>query len=205
MRFLFVLITDLLGRGRWPVTLLVTVVLNGCSVDQSRVTAEPADPTDPGVVTRSGVLVIIDPSRCQLPEGCGARARLMDAHFENGLPLVGAVDDSLSGRVVTVTGTETPDREALIVSRIEPHTAFPYHPFLVEAASRYTRSHYGCKVAWNKRFSWKLRAGVGWLGVRMTNTHQPGENKPFIELWFNGENGLFIKALSALGGTSPCR
>jgi hypothetical protein len=207
MSLLLNLKTRAFQPGRWWPLVVVAAALNGCTIDHLKAAADPADPE---VVTRSGMLIIIDPSVCQLPEGCGPRYRLMDERFQSWLPLEGTIDQSLSERVITVTGTvksgQTGEADkSVTVSHIEPHTTLPYHSFLVEAASRYTKSRYGCKVEWNKSYSWKLRAGVGWISVRMTNTHLPGEKKPFIELWYNGDNGLFIKELSALGSTFPCQ
>jgi len=107
-----------------------------------------------GQVEATGMLSVVDPSDCAIPEGCGPKYKLRDETFSTWTPLLGEIDDDHSQLLVTVYGTWVPlppeERhqmgydgleEAILVEDHVVHSSIKYHDFLVAQARAYAEEN----------------------------------------------------------------
>lgn len=164
------------------------------------------------VVVETGMLLVLDPDQCLLAEGCGPTVSLLDESLENKIVLTGIdIEDLPSGRdiIVSVTGYPYPIHADLAgapgyegvqtmfeVDKLEANTSLPYRDFLIAQATQFTLGNYGCKLTWNKSYSWVKHAHGFKLSVTMTNTRSMSP-KPFLMLTFDAKTGERIGIASS--------
>lgn len=198
--------------GRVPVTAAaavagLAVLTAGCGTVE-RVRGMVGEPERAHI----GMLVVVEPDECMLPEGCGPRNRVYDEEFERRVVVLGDLDAADSGRVVRLEGrwaapTKTAggaEARVFEAGGYEVLSRFDYQDFLVRRADRFARERFGCAVGWDKTFAWRLRGGVPYLVVRVTDARAGDAVPPRIELWYDGVTGHRVEADLQLGGTDPC-
>ncbi len=166
---------------------------------------------------QTGMLLILDPDNCPLPDGCGPRYSLLDNDMKPTIALKGNVLNEHSGMVISAEGKlkalpeelrDKPGYEGiesiLQIKRYHLKTSIPFSSFLVDQASRWSKEKLGCELLWDKSFSWQAGENRSRLIVRMTDTFHGSEPMPYIELHFDGNRGTFIEQQSELGGIVPC-
>ena len=162
-----------------------------------------------------GMLTVV--TSCASPEGCGPTYKLRDSNMETYIPLLGDINDENDQLIISVVGrwTELPEDEyhdinydgptvAIAVDAYAVLSRIKYHDFLVPEAREYAIRQYGCFIPWNKTFSWEMKNQRPILKVRMTETSSEETPQPFIELWYDGNTGAFIKEINNLSGYNPC-
>jgi len=172
-----------------------------------------------------GMLSVILPENCCIPEGCGPTYKLMYPAPDLNeiyppftyIPLLGNISHYHDQLIIKVIGEDTilPPEEygsmnyygptyAIFVQEYELLSQIKYHDFLVPEAKNYTEQTYGCFICWNKTFSWEINGNQSIIKVRLTNTFSAETSLPFIELWYDGNTGQFIKEENNLNGNNPC-
>jgi len=96
-------------------------------------------------------------------------------------------------------------RDLIKVKGYKVLSKVPYHAFLRDEKSVYTKKEYGCKIGWNTSFAWDYRDGVPIIKVKMQRRLTDEESQPYIELWYDGNTGDFIKELNDLRFRNPCK
>lgn len=196
------------GRGLIAV-FAVALLAAGCgTVERVRSMVDSPDRA------HIGMLVVVEPEDCMLPEGCGPRNRVYDEEFDRRVVALGELEAADSGRIVRLEGRwaastaagEGDDTERVLeVSDYRVLSRFEYHDFLVRQADLFARERFGCAVGWDKTFAWRMRGDVPYLIVRMTDT-RTGEDPgaPRIELWFDGVTGHRVEVDIQPPDADPC-
>jgi hypothetical protein len=169
-------------------------------------------------VSETGMLVVVSADECPAAQGCGPELLLMNEAFDTTVPLLGEIDPSLEGQLVTVHGRlaalpvdliDTPayrgPDNGIRVRAYEVVSSLKYRSFLVGAARDYTESRYGCDLLWDKSFRWELADSKPHLIVRMTDVLSGRAQAPYLELRFDANSGDFIGEKSEPPGLDPCR
>ena len=198
--------------------VIVSLVLSGCGL-RDRVFGP--DEADTSTETKqgtelTGMLLVIEPDRCPIVEGCGPRFSLLGRDLRSQVAIEGDILPEHVNLVLTVVGDANPLPEDLKgksgyervsavvdVSKYRLRTAIPYRPFLVEQATQYTTENYGCDLLWDKSYSWSIVEGTSHLIVRMTDV-SGGDSAPWVELTYDGNTGDFISVASRPDSINPC-
>ena len=188
------------------VVLVVLLFITGCDWD-----------SEPPRVVETGMLSVIDPAACGIPEGCGPKYRIWDQELKSFMPLLGPINDSHHQLIISVRGQVVPlppeqaigfnytgPFEAILAEDYVVHSSIPYHDYLVPAARTHAEAIYGCFIPWNKTFGWSLDAGVPEIWVRMTHTLSNDTPLPFVQFTFDGRAGALLETIDNLSGESPC-
>ncbi|MFC2077017.1 hypothetical protein ACFLT7_08035 [candidate division KSB1 bacterium] len=163
-------------------------------------------------VEKIGMLLVIDPEDCGIPEGCGPKYTLWDEEFKIFIPLIYNVDDNLHQLIIKVEGEKTvlPICEynsmsfdgpmaAILVETCEPISTIKYHKYLLEKAEEYYIEKYGEHKSWNKTFFWGMIDDEPVLKARMDKAWSDTEPQ-YVELWYNGVTGILIKEINTIIG-----
>lgn len=168
-------------------------------------------------IEMTGILRVLLPEDCVI-EYCGPKYSLLNDTLWTEAILIGDIDKNHSNLIIQVFGKEIiltdddrilinyfgPIDTAIYVEKYRLISSIEYHSFLVYKAREYTIKKYGCYIAWEKTFSWKIIEDTPYIIVRMTDTFSDCIPLPFIELWYHGDSGKFIKEINSLGGIDPC-
>lgn len=166
---------------------------------------------------QTGMLIVSDRVPCEAEETCRPRYSLRDSRFAKSTPLLGKINAEHAQLVITVHGKRKKltdvemqvmghagSANALSVKNYRVHTKIKYHAFLIEQARKFTNQTYGCELLWDNLFAWKLIDTTGYLVVRLTDSHSSATNKPFVELWYDGNSGEMIRENKSSPTLDPC-
>lgn len=161
-------------------------------------------------VTRSGMLSVADPQECRVPSGCGPKYTLLDPTLSQRVALLGNIRDEHAQLIVTVKGRwSTPSEmqqgyeRAIKVNKYRLRSSIKYRAFLLEQAARHTQRNYGCTLLWDTSFAWQIDEPKAYLIVRMTDMLE-GRKQPYLELWYDAENGEIVREAKNPGDLDPC-
>ena len=214
------------------ITVGISLLLGGCGIKEraidlkNRFTKPDPAPSsteitsDQSVSKQSeltGMLLILDPSKCPLAEGCGPNYSLLGRNLKSQVSIAGEIKSEHQNLVVSIIGDPVPissDRAALSgyqnisahveVEKYRLRSSIPYYPFLIEQASRYTEQYFGCDLLWDKTFSWSIENDVTQLAVKMTNNNVP-EPYPWLQLIYDGNTGELIDQSMSSSQGNPCQ
>ena len=197
----------------WLIVLTLSVA--SCGVVER--VPNPKDFFQRADLQKTGMLIVNSLTPCEGDAVCSPRYSLRDSKFIKSTPLLGDINEEHAQLVVTVRGwrKKLTDVEmqamghagsanAIVVKSYRVHTTIKYHAFLVEQARLFTRQSYGCELLWDKSFSWKMIEAIPYLVVRITDSRSNATNKPFIELWYNGESGEMMRENQSPATLNPC-
>ncbi len=162
-------------------------------------------------ITRSGMLLVMDPEKCGMPRGCGPKYTLLDPTLSQRVPLLGNIRDEHAQFIVTVKGRWTTPADtqqegyerAIKVEEYRLRSSLKYREFLLERAARHTERNYGCTLLWDTSFAWQIDEPKAYLIVRMTDVLE-GRNQPYLELWYDAENGEIVREAKDPADLDPC-
>jgi hypothetical protein len=167
---------------------------------------------------------------CMIPGGCGPTITILDSNLEEEIPLVGFINPLDSQTIVSLKSVPIvwifPSYNSIptispgmLVLSYKTKSNIPYHKFLVDRGGEYTQKQYPCLISeimperlgtkWNKTLSWELNKDMPVLKVRMTDTEGIKSRKEidsarYYELWYNGNDGKFIKELNNFSNPNLC-
>ena len=164
----------------------------------------------------TGVLLVLDPERCPLVEGCGPVFSLMGRNLKSQVAITGDLDPKYNHHIISVAGEATQLPEELVgksgyerikatvnVTSYRLRSAIPYYPFLVEQAATHTLEKFGCELLWDKSYSWTIEDDLPVLKVKMTDT-KVDQPQPWVELSFDGNSGSLISETREPLQLNPC-
>lgn len=160
--------------------------------------------------TRIGMLEVV--INCMIPEGCGPKYRLSNSGFTGWVGLLGNINNSDNGMIIEVFGYETklPDNQKSMLNNEKDMKAIrvikykvlskisDYHSFLMSESEKYMLKRFGCTCKWPNdckfkydgiRFSWEYKNNEPILKVKWI------QDSKFVELWYDGNSGEFIKEI----------
>lgn len=165
----------------------------------------------------TGMLSVVRPKGCLASKGCKPSYRLYNENFSIRTALAGDVHEvhdgmlvTLKGRWVPLTGpTLTGDSwrrtdSALAVASYDVVTGHRYRDFLVARADDFSNQTYGCASAWDRSFGWQIVNREPYLIVRLTNPLNR-TTPQFVELWYHGKSGKFLRESKSDAKIDPCR
>lgn len=198
--------------------LLIAMLIGGCGLmDRRSGGDEPAEPELAGDQKEiTGMLLVLDPDKCPVSNGCGPRFSLLGRDLTSQVALEGEVDPAHNHRILTVVGTprylpselaENPgySRVSAIVDvdRYRTRSDLPYYPALVDKTTEITLAQFGCDLLWDKSYSWTIEAEQPLIKVRMTDT-QAASPRPWVELTFDGNSGNLVTSRMQPEDVNPC-
>ena len=164
----------------------------------------------------TGMLLVLDPDKCPLAEGCGPQFSLLGRKLQTQIAITGDISPEHNNLILSVIGDPAPlpsgqsgqsgyeNIDATVtVNRYRLRSSIPYHSFLVNEATNFSTSRYGCDLLWDKSFKWSIKDNIPLLSVRMTNTFSDNP-QPWIELTFNGNDGSFLSEQKSSQEFDPC-
>lgn len=194
-----------MGATALALAVCASLIVAGCArmgVSRDRDSAD--------AITRSGMLSVADPKGCRMPRGCGPKYTLLDPALSQRVPLLGDIRDEHAQLIVTVKGrwatpADTPQgyERAIKVKKYRLRSSIKYRAFLLEQAARHTQRNYGCTLLWDTSFAWQIDEPKAYLIVRMTDMLE-GRNQPYLELWYDAENGEIVREAKNPGNLDPC-
>ena len=198
------------------VLIFLCLLLASCGLKDRFFNGDEEGSPPSGKTELTGMLVIIDPAKCPLVEGCGPQFSLLGRKMDTRVALTGPVLPEHENLIISVIGraSELPDDLAgksgyeqvsatVALGKYRLRSNIPYYPFLVEQATAVTVDQFGCDLLWDKSYSWDIEDDVPLLTVRMTDTYAESP-QPWVELTFNGDSGeLHATALNP-HNLSPC-
>ena len=194
----------------------LTLLLASCGLMDRQTNSDEEGSPPSGKTELTGMLVIVDPEKCPLVEGCGPQFSLLGRKLDTRVALTGPIMPEHENLIISVVGraSELPAdlagksgyetvSAAVKVKKYRLRSNIPYFPFLVEKASEVTIDQFGCDLLWDKTYSWTVENDEPLLSVRMTNTYADAP-QPWVELTFNGNSGeLHATALNP-HNLAPC-
>ena len=200
----------------------VAFLVSGCGLKDRMFGSESEEPSAAASSATSknteltGMLLVIEPEKCPLVEGCGPRFSLLGRDLKSQVAVQGDILPDHDKLVLTVIGKASPVPEELKgksgyerisavvdVTKYRLRTAIPYRPFLVEQATAYSSENFGCDLLWDKSYTWGIEEGTSQLTVRMTDAFS-GDSPPWVELTYDGNTGDFIGVESQPESLNPC-
>ncbi len=143
----------------------------------------------------TGILAIQQQQNCfGGAANCPQQYKLYQQNMHHWVDLTGPVDQGLEHYLVRVSGRWADAQHSrLRVTTITTLSTMPYHQFLVDAADRYTLSHYPCRLLWDKSFGWAYQQGRAQLVVRLTRFPDQW-NSPRLLLRFDARSQHLLAA-----------
>ena len=200
-------------RFRFVLVLPLLVFVLGCEINQRY----SIGTWGKARATMTGMLVVVDPEKCTIREGCGPKYRLMNESFTGYTVLLGNVKDVDDQLLITINGHFVPlsekarlsndyrgREEAIEVERYDVLTEIKYRSLLIDKAARDSRQRFGCNVLWDKSFSWQFSGGRPVLVVKLANIHTNISRSPFIELSYDGRTGALLSEKRSQPDLNPC-
>ena len=197
----------------WLIVLTLSVA--SCGVVER--VPSPKDSFQRADLRKTGMLIVNRPVHCEGDVVCSPRYSLRDSRFKTSTPLFGEIDDEHAQLIITVRGSRkkltdaemqtmghTGSANAIAVKSYRVHTKIKYHAFLIEQARKFTKQTYDCDLLWDKSFGWKLIDTIPYLVVRMTDSRSSATNKPYIELWYDGDSGEMMREHKSSTTLDPC-
>ena len=205
------------------VLVLISFALSGCGLKDRYFPSGEDQATeietfdDEGSAGLTGMLLVLNPDKCPLAEGCGPEFSLLGRNLKTRIAVDGKFQWKHRNLIVTVVGKPKPlsdelrsksgyenIRSHVNVEKYRLRSKIAYQPFLVEQATAYTTSKLGCDLLWDKSYSWNITNNTPHLMVRMTNTFAT-EPYPYLELTYNGQSGGLISAVLKPDDIDPCK
>jgi len=199
---------------------VVSAVKRGAKKTISRVrkTASPAPKrSGDGSFELTGILAVVDVDECSAGVDCGPRYQLYNGDFTVRTALVGELHDVHDGLLVTVQGAwdsvqNAPLKgpgwrrtdEAIRVADYEIHTGVRIRGFLSRNAAQYTQSKFGCTVQWPQAYAWRIINREPFLIVRLSSPKVSVTGAEFVELWYHGDTGNFLRENLSHANLKPC-
>lgn len=165
----------------------------------------------------TGMLSVVRPKGCLASKGCKPSYRLYNENFSIRTALAGDVHEVHDGMLVTLKGRWVPlagpaltgdswrrTDSALDVASYDVVTGHRYRDFLVARAEDFANQTYGCASAWDRSFGWQIVNREPYLIVRMTNPLNR-TTPEFVELWYHGKSGKFLRESKSHANVNPCR
>ena len=128
-----------------------------------------------------GMLTVVDPADCPIPEGCGAKYKLWTSDMSACLALQGPICDEDGGRIIRARGfwasgvPGTPsfcgyesNPELFVVQSYAVRSRIEFPEFLREAKDGLAERVYGCWIPWDTSHLWRLDRGAPELILRLT-------------------------------------
>jgi len=161
----------------------------------------PADASTPKVrpVARSdefeitGMLSAVRPKDCLASKGCKPTYRLYNQNF--------SIRTALSGEVHEAWRRTDSEIEVANYDVVSGHR---YRDFLVKRAEDFAEQTYGCGSVWDRSFGWQIVNREPYLIVRMTNPLNR-TSPDYVELWYHGKSGKFLRESKSHANVNPCR
>ncbi len=165
----------------------------------------------------TGMLSVVRPDGCLASKGCNPTYRLYNENFSVRTALAGDVHEVHDGMLVTLKGRWIPlagpalvgdswsrNDSELDVASYEVVSGHRYRDFLVKRADDFAEQTYGCASAWDRSFGWQIVNREPYLIVRMTNPLNRTAPE-FVELWYHGKSGKFLRESKSDANVNPCR
>ena len=195
--------------------IVLTLSVAGCGMVER--VPNPKDFFKRADFQKTGMLIVNTPVQCEGDVDCNPRYSLRDSRFIKSTPLFGDINEKHAQLIITVRGWRnkltdaemqtmghTRSANAIAVKSYRVHSKIMYHAFLIEHARQFTKQTYGCDLLWDKSFGWKLIDSIPYLVVRMTDFDSSATNKPYIELWYDGNSGEMMREHKSSTALDPC-